>query len=373
MRSLVLIIASFAVTIFCWGAYGPVLHNGRLHMAEEGGHALWRPFICVGLAYMAIGIIVPALLLIWRGEKGHFSPLGILWSFTAGVAGAVGALGILLAFEYGGRPLYVMPLVFGGAPVVNAFVTIYMTKRMKDVGPIFLAGLIMVGLGAVTVLIFKPQLGGGGDAAHETSTANILWQIAWILLTILCWGTYGPWLHKGQEAMQHSRLRPLICVGVAYFVVAVIVPIFILTVHTEASQFTWWGSLWSLGAGAAGAFGAIGIIMAFNFGGRPVYVMPLIFGGAPIVNSFWTIISRDLLDQVSAMFFAGMILVIAGAAIVLVFAPRGKATTTPDAGMFKKKTSETKEAQKRPDKEQAATSSAPGQPSGDAAERTATT
>jgi hypothetical protein len=372
MRNLALIISSFAVTIFCWGVYGPVLHSGRVHMAEEGGHALWRPFICVGLAYMAIGIIVPAVLLVWRGEKGQFSPLGILWSFIAGAVGAVGALGILLAFEYGGRPVYVMPLVFGGAPVVNAFVTIYMTNRMKEVGPIFLAGLIMVGLGAVIVLIFKPQLGGADHAADATPGTNILWQVVWILLTILCWGTYGPWLHKGQEAMQHSRLRPLICVGAAYFIVGVIMPAIILSLHTEASGFANIGSLWSLAAGAAGAFGAIGIIMAFNFGGRPVYVMPLIFGGAPVVNSFWTIIAADRLDQVSPWFLSGMILVIAGAAIVLVFAPRGTAKTTPDVGMFKKKSSETKEAAKRPDKEQASTASASEQP-GDAAERPTTT
>jgi hypothetical protein len=322
MRNLALIVISFAVTIFCWGVYGPVLHAGGMKMADQGGHALWRPFICVGVAYMAIGIIVPAVLLAWRGEKGNFSALGIFWSFVAGVAGAVGALGILLALRFGGRPVYVMPLVFGGAPVVNAFLTIYMTRRIKEVGPLFLAGLIMVALGAVVVLVFKPQFGGAAQT-HQNTWADVAWQIAWIVLTIFCWGTYGPLLHKGQEAMQHSRLRPLICVGVAYFIVAVVAPLVILSVHAEASRFSVSGSLWSLAAGAAGAFGAIGIIMAFNFGGRPVYVMPLIFGGAPIVNSFWTIVANDRLSDVPPMFLAGMILVIAGAAIVLVFAPRG--------------------------------------------------
>lgn len=369
MRNLPLIIGSFAVTIFCWGMYGPFLHSGRIQMADEGGHALWRPFICVGVAYMAIGILVPGILLVWRGEKGHFSPVGLLWSFIAGVAGAVGALGILLAFEFGGRPVYVMPLVFGGAPVVNAFLTIYMTRRMSDVGPIFLAGLIMVALGAVIVLVFKPHFGGPADGA-ATTWSDVAWQIAWILLTICCWGSYGPLLHKGQEAMEHSRLRPLICVGVAYFAVAVVLPVVILSVHTEASHFDFTGSLWSLAAGAAGAFGALGVIMAFNFGGRPVYVMPLIFGGAPVVNSFWTIIAADKLAEVRPMFLAGMILVIAGAAIVLVFAPRGKAKTTPDAKLYKK---DKREAEQRPDKQQASTESAQSQPPGDAAERPATT
>ena len=49
--------------------------------------------------------------------------------------------------------------------------------------------------------------------------------------------------------------------------------------------------------GAAGALGALGIIMAFNFGGKPVYVMPLIFGGAPVVNTFFTITAERLVGS----------------------------------------------------------------------------
>ena len=59
------------------------------------------------------------------GEKGDWTISGIIWSLAGGALGALGALGIILAFTFGGRPVYVMPLVFGGAPVVNAFLTIY--------------------------------------------------------------------------------------------------------------------------------------------------------------------------------------------------------------------------------------------------------
>ena len=51
---------------------------------------------------------------------------------------------VIMAFAFGGAPIFVMPLVFGGAPVVNAFLTISMTGKMKKVGPVFLAGLMMV-------------------------------------------------------------------------------------------------------------------------------------------------------------------------------------------------------------------------------------
>ena len=58
-----------------------------------------------------------------------------------------------------------------------------------------------------------------------------------IALAIVSWGAYGPVLHKGQAAMHHSRLRPLICVGLAYFVIAVIVPYFFLGEMGENSTY----------------------------------------------------------------------------------------------------------------------------------------
>ena len=51
--------------------------------------------------------------------------------------------------------------------------------------------------------------------------------LAGIALTVLCWGAYGPVLHQGQHGLDSSRLKPLICVGIAYFVVAIIVPIIV--------------------------------------------------------------------------------------------------------------------------------------------------
>ncbi len=152
------IVVSFLVTIFCWGIYGPVLHWGQAGMATDPGeYARLLPFVCVGLAYFAIGVVVPLAWLGTKGEAGEWTTLGALLSLAAGALGAIGALGIILAFNFGGKPSYVMPLVFGGAPVVNSFLTIYLARKMKEIGPIFLAGLVMVVLGAVIVLVFKPS------------------------------------------------------------------------------------------------------------------------------------------------------------------------------------------------------------------------
>ncbi|WP_442484826.1 hypothetical protein [Aeoliella sp. SH292] len=325
MRSLLLVIASFAVTILCWGLYGPVLHFGQHDMYIGTGDrpdARLRPFVCVGLAYFLIGVIVPAAILWLKGEKGHWSTTGILWSLAGGALGAIGALGIIMAFNFDGKPIYVMPLVFGGAPVVNSFLTIYWAKRTKEVGPLFLAGLIIVLIGAVTVLAFNPA---ATTAKVDFFSFNFLLQLLSIATVIVCWGAYGPVLHKGQAAMDHSRLRPLLCVGLAYFVIAVVVPniLLLMPAFEEASEYNFAGTAWSLAAGAAGALGALGIIMAFNFGGKPVFVMPLIFGGAPVVNVLFDTYHKGAFGNLGGFFLAGLILAIAGSAMVLVFAPKG--------------------------------------------------
>jgi hypothetical protein len=342
MQSLLLVVSSFVVTILGWGLYVPMLQWGQRAMSETGVPARWRPFMCVGLAYFLIGVIVPILLLRLRGERGEWTVLGIIYSLLAGTLGALGALGIILAINFGGNPIYVAPLVFGLAPVVNSFLTIFLARKMREIGPFFLAGLIMVLMGAVTVLLRNPASHGAPHAkapAAATAAAapgaaapapprgkasSFFLQVLAIAMVGLCWGAYGPTLHKGQSAMLNSRLRPFLCVGLAYFLIAVLVPPIILAANPEASSFAHVsGTMWSLLAGSAGAVGALGIIMAFNFGGKPIYVMPLIFGGAPVVATLVSIASQGLYGEVGSVFVAGLMLVIAGAAMVLVFAPKG--------------------------------------------------
>jgi hypothetical protein len=165
------VIAAIALTAICWGAYGPVLHRGQTAM--EGSRL--RPLLCVGMAYFVIAVVVPLAVLYTRGEKGDWTFSGAVWSAGGGVAGALGALGIILAFNYGGKPTYVMPLVFGCAPVVNAFLTIYWAGSWNEVRPLFLAGLILVGVGAVTVLLTVPKGAphGAGPSGTEHAAASV--------------------------------------------------------------------------------------------------------------------------------------------------------------------------------------------------------
>jgi hypothetical protein len=366
MKGMFTVLGFVALTFVCWGAYGPVLHWGQAAM----GHSRLRPFICVGVAYFLIAVVVPLTWLKMRGEQGHWTLAGTVWSVAAGTIGAIGALGIIMAFGYRGSPVYVMPIVFGGAPVINTFVTMAMARTFKQANYIFYAGLVLVVLGAVTVLLNKPvttnitvsedasgrievvrkQIKDGAEVTTtwtadnlehletdtELKTAHQLYRKQppleayetvmiglSIALVILCWGAYGPVLHRGQMKMSGSRLRPLLCVGLAYFAIAVVVPSILITgLETEAS-FTFTGTMWSLLAGLAGVLGALGIIMAFNFGGKPLFVMPLVFGGAPVVNSAISIIESRAYGEIPPMFFTGLAIVIIGAVTVLVFAPKG--------------------------------------------------
>ena len=324
-------IAAVALTALCWGIYGPVLHFGR-----EAMHSSLRPFVCVGLAYFLIAVLIP-LVLLSRGERGGWTTKGVVWSLLAGAAGAFGALGVILALGFGGKPIYVMPLVFGGAPVVNTLLTAFMNRAFDQLKAPFLAGLILVILGAVTVLVFKPQPQAAAPAAAAVAAADapakavqkterfveVLLSVA---LALFSWGAYGPVLHRGQGAMGGSRLRPLICIGAAYFLIAVLVPLALLSPLGDTGSWDFAGGLWSLGAGALGALGALGTILAFTCGGKPFTVMPVVFGCAPVINTLATLaLAHTPAGAVSPFFLAGMLIVAVGAAIVLMFGPRGHA------------------------------------------------
>jgi hypothetical protein len=333
-------LAAIALTAFCWGVYGPVLHFGR-----EAMHSNLRPFMCVGLAYFVIAVLVP-LVLLARGERGGWKTKGVVWSLLAGTAGALGALGVILALGFGGKPIYVMPLVFGGAPVVNTLLSAAMNRSFGQLKAPFLAGLILVITGAVTVLVFKPQPQpparpvaaveqpeGDGSAATVPAVVGsapkaerFLEVLLSVAMAMFSWGAYGPVLHRGQAAMEGSRLRPLICIGVAYFLIAVLVPLALLVPMGDTGTWDFGGTLWSLGAGSLGALGALGTILAFACGGKPFTVMPVVFGCAPVINTLTTLaLAHTPTSAVSPWFLAGLLVVAAGAATVLAFGPRGHA------------------------------------------------
>jgi hypothetical protein len=131
-----------------------MLHQGQVKL----GNPL-RALLCVGLAYFLIGVLVPVAGLWSQGQltAGGFNVGGLTMATVAGALGAIGAVCIIWAFKSGGLPTYVMPLVFGGAPVVNVLVTMLIHPPKTAPNPLLFVGFLLVVIGASMVLYFRPQ------------------------------------------------------------------------------------------------------------------------------------------------------------------------------------------------------------------------
>ena len=146
----------------------------------------------------------------------------------------------------------------------------------------------------------------------------------WILFALgaaLSWGLYGPALHKGQVALG-SPMRALLCVGVAYFLIGVLVPVIMLSYQGQLNGFTMKGSMAATMGGVLGAVGAVCIIFAFRYGGLPTYVMPLVFAGAPLVNVLFSMWLHPPKVSPNPLLYVGFLLAATGAGLVLYFKPQ---------------------------------------------------
>ncbi len=136
----------------CWGVYGPMLHRGQVSLGNP-----MKALLCVGVAYFLVGVMVPvAALGTQQGGLSGFNSNGTTGATLAGVLGALGAVCIIYAFKSGGIPTYVMPLVFGGAPVINALVSMAIHPPDKAPNPLLYVGMLLASIGAGMVLYFKP-------------------------------------------------------------------------------------------------------------------------------------------------------------------------------------------------------------------------
>ena len=147
----------------------------------------------------------------------------------------------------------------------------------------------------------------------------MLW-IVFALGAALAWGLYGPALHQGQVQLG-SPMRALLCVGIAYFLIAVLVPIISLSYQGQLHSFSMKGSVAATLAGALGAAGAVCIIFAFRTGGLPTYVMPLVFAGAPLVNVLFSMWLHPPKVSPNPLLYLGFVLAATGAGLVLYFKP----------------------------------------------------
>jgi len=140
-----------AGAVLAWGAYGALLFEGQVQL----GNPL-KALLCVGIAYFLIGVLVPLAGLTSQGALSGFSTAGLVTATIAGALGAIGAACIIWAFKTGGLPFYVMPLVFGGAPIVNVVLAMMIHPPRNAPNPMLYVGFLLASVGAAMVLYFKP-------------------------------------------------------------------------------------------------------------------------------------------------------------------------------------------------------------------------
>ena len=140
-----------AGAVLSWGAYGVLLHKGQVLL----GNPL-KALLCVGVAYFLIGVLVPVATLSAQGGLSNFNSSGLITATIAGALGAAGAACIIYSFRTGGLPLYVMPLVFGGAPIVNVLVSLAIHPPKSAINPMLYVGFVLASIGAAMVLYFRP-------------------------------------------------------------------------------------------------------------------------------------------------------------------------------------------------------------------------
>ena len=149
------------LTVASWGVYGVMLHQGQLGMADKT-NGRYMAFLWVGVAYFLVAILGPIIVLKANNGRLDFwnypSP-GLWWSLIAGVFGAIGAFGVLLAFGARGTPAVVMSIVFAGAPVVNAIYSLVQHPPAGGWGsikPQFYLGILLAAVGGCLVTFYKP-------------------------------------------------------------------------------------------------------------------------------------------------------------------------------------------------------------------------
>jgi len=285
-----------ALAGLCWGTYIPFVAEGGKDLRSAYGS-----FLCVGVAYFLIAILFPLAIMTMRKKWPVWTAPGISFATLAGVAGAVGALCVILAtVEFRGPKIFVAPLIFALAPVINTIFSLFWHPDRGALAfgapaekphPTLYVGIILAAVGAGLVLFSKEY----PEWQHAAAPSESRWWILFVALAGLCWGTYVPLIAQGGKELKNSY-GSFLCVGVAYFLIAVLFPLGIMASRGKWPAWTDAAGSMNLGvslatmAGVAGAVGALCVIFAtFEFKGPKIFVAPLIFALAPVINTIFSL------------------------------------------------------------------------------------
>jgi hypothetical protein len=167
---------------------------------------------------------------------------------------------------------------------------------------------------------------------------------------VLTWGAYVVTIDHGRSTLAGLKISPkplappavaamraFLFIGLAYFVLGVIVPVIYISMNkVDSTQwprdpgFLGKGVALSSIAGLLGAAGALCIVFAVGAARRvgvsPSAVAALVFCFAPIVNVIISMVIDPPATAPSPLFFVGIVLAAVGAGLVLYYKPaEGKA------------------------------------------------
>ena len=161
-------------------------------------------------------------------------------------------------------------------------------------------------------------------------------KYGWLLFVagaVLTWGAYVVTIDHGRKELAPgvpppvAAMRAFLFIGVAYFLMAVVVPGIYLWLNTPdgVPGFNTRGIMLSTVAGVLGAAGALCIVFAVGFARRaqvsPGAVASLVFCFAPIVNVLISMVWDPPAEKPSPIFFVGIVMAAVGAGLVLYFKP----------------------------------------------------
>jgi hypothetical protein len=182
-----------ALAGLAWGTYVPIIFYGGSELGGKPSSRLMA-ILCVGGAYFVIGVLFPLIMFVTNlaGIKWgdvNFTTTGIVFSSLAGVAGAVGAICVIFATQAAvgaGKELsppnpnafrvFIAPLIFGLAPVINVLVSViwHPEKGALTFGieklphPLLWIGIVLVAVGAGLVLYSKEISEPSGPKPNAT-------------------------------------------------------------------------------------------------------------------------------------------------------------------------------------------------------------
>jgi hypothetical protein len=177
-----------------WGTYVPLIFYGGNELGGKPG-SRFMAILCVGIAYFIIGVVIPLyLFLSGQYDWPEMTNTGLTFSALAGAAGAIGALCVIFATKSaidsakaaglnpGTYKLYIAPLIFGLAPIINTLVSMIWHPEKGEPfhfgfdmpGWKLWVGILLVGAGAALVLFSKEEAESGKGKAHAPPSVNVV-------------------------------------------------------------------------------------------------------------------------------------------------------------------------------------------------------